>query len=142
MSYRYLEHIGDAAIEATGATLPEAFAEAARAMFGLMVDAKAIAPGKSIEIETGAATHEELLVEFLNELLAQQSLHALIFTDCHVHRITPGAHGDYMLAATASGVEPGRVSTALGHEVKAASYMGLKIEQSAGQWIVRCVLDM
>jgi len=142
MSYRYLEHIGDAAIEATGATLEEAFAEAARAMFGLMVNARTVAPEKSIEIEAGAATHEELLVEFLNELLAQQGLHVLIFTDCRVHGITPGAHGGYMLTAAASGVEPERVGATLGHEVKAASYLGLKVERKAGRWTVRCVLDM
>ena len=142
MSYRYLEHIGDAAIEATGPTLEEVFAEAARAMIGLMVNARAAAPEKSIEIEARAATHEELLVEFLNELLAQPGLHTLIFIDCRVHGITRATHGGYALTAAASGVKPERVGAGLGHEVKAASYQGLKVEQKGGWWTVRCVLDM
>lgn len=142
MPYRYLEHIGDAAIEASGTTLEEAFAEAGRAMFGLMIDAGSAPSETTVEINAEASTYEELLVEFLNELLAQQGLHKLIFTDCRVHGIAPGVDGCYTLTATASGVEPRRASAALGHEVKAVSYMGLKVAREGGDWVVRCVLDM
>ncbi|MEJ2745475.1 MAG: archease [bacterium] len=50
MSYKYLEHIGDAAIEATAATLEEAFAEAGRAMFGIMIERGTTLPETTVEI--------------------------------------------------------------------------------------------
>ena len=142
MPYKYLEHIGDAAIEASGATLEEAFAEASRAMFGLIIDAGTTPPETTVEIKAEAATHEELLVEFLNELLAQQGLHKLIFTDCFVNGIAPRTGGGYTLTATASGVGPRRVSAALGHEVKSVTYMGLKVVRGDEGCVIRCVLDM
>lgn len=141
MSYRYLEHIGDAAIEATGATLEEAFAEAARAMIGLMVTAKAAVPEKSVEIEVMAATPGELLVEFLNELLAQQGLHALVFAECVVREISRAGKG-YRLRGTASGLTPHKLAGKLGAEVKAASYLGLKVGEEGGHYMARCVLDL
>jgi SHS2 domain-containing protein len=141
MSYRYLEHVGDAAIEATGTTLEEAFAEAGRAMFGLMVNAGAAAPAESVEIEITAATPGELLVEFLNELLAQQGLHALIFTECAVRGISRAGRG-YRLRGTASGLPPRKLAGRLGAEVKAASYLGLKVGEEGGHYVARCVLDL
>jgi len=67
MPYRYLEHVGDAAIEGSGKTLEEAFAGAAAAMLGLMVrGAETPAPGRRVRIEARAQSLEELLVEFLN----------------------------------------------------------------------------
>lgn len=142
MPYKYLEHIGDAAIEASGATLEEAFAEAALAMFAIMIDAGAAPAETAVDVRVEAAAYEELLVEFLNELLAQQGLRKLVFTDCRVHGIAPGAGGGYSLTATASGVEPQRARAALGPEVKAVTYMGLKVAREGEVWVVRCVVDL
>ncbi len=141
MPYNYLEHLGDAALEATGDTLERAFAEAARGMFSLMVKAEEPMPDKDVEIEVSAGTLEELLVEFLNELLSQQGLKDLIFTNCWVREIFQ-LGTEYGLRGKATGVKPERVKDRLGHEVKAASYLGLKVEEKAGVFRVQCVFDM
>jgi SHS2 domain-containing protein len=142
MPFRYLDHTADAGIEATGTTLEEAFDETARAMFGLMVKADEAVPEKDVTIEARAASLDELLVEFLNELLAQQGLHGLIFTGCRVSEIAPERDGGYVLRATASGAKPEALEGKLGQEVKAASYLALKVEGKPGNYTVRCVLDM
>ena len=142
MAYRYLDHTGDAAIEATGSSLEQAFAEAGRAMIGLMVKDRGMIPDVDIEIEVSAATLEELLVEFLNELLSRQSLENIIITDCWVREIVPLGI-DYILRGKATGVRPEKAKGKLGHEVKGASYLGLKVEEKpSGLFIVRCILDM
>lgn len=141
MAHKYLEHTGDAAIEATGDTLEQAFAEAGRAMIEIMVQDRGLTPDGDIEIEASAATLEELLVEFLNELLSQQGLNDLVLTDCWVREIMPLGI-DYILRGKAVGVTPERVMDALGHEVKGASYLGLKVEEKPGIYTVQCVLDM
>ncbi|MCX6357834.1 MAG: archease [Candidatus Aureabacteria bacterium] len=142
MPYRYLDHIGDAAIEATGNTLEEAFSEAARAMCALMAPGAAIEPNARVKISVRAATRGDLLIAFLNELLAQQGLRGLIFTGCRVKKIERDSSGGHLLRGEAEGVAPGSVQGRMGPEVKAASYAGLKVEERAGGCTIRCVLDM
>ena len=141
MPYRYLEHVGDAAIESTGDTLEQAFAEAGRAMIALMVKTRDLTPDADVEFEVSATTLEELLVEFLNELLSLQGLNDLIFTDCWVREIISMGI-DYTISGKAVGVKPEKLHDKLGHEVKAASYLGLKVEEKHGRFRVQCVLDM
>ncbi|MDD5556712.1 MAG: archease [bacterium] len=141
MTYRYLDHTADAGIEATGATPEEAFAEAARAMIGLMVRGGDAPGGGEVGIEAAAPSLEELLVEFLNELLAQQGLRGLVFTGCRVREIARTADG-WRLSAAARGASPAALDGRLGQEVKAASYLGLSVGEREGAWTVRCVVDL
>ena len=143
MPYRYLEHIGDAAIEGSGSTLEEAFTGAAAAMLGLMVRGPAaVAPGRRVAIEAFAASLEELLVAFLNELLARQGLLGLVFFRCAVKEIARSKDAGFLLRAEAEGLPPGALEGRFGAEVKAASYMGLRVWESGWQFTARCVLDM
>lgn len=143
MPYKYLEHIGDAAIEGSGSTLEEAFTGAAGAMLGLMVrGAVPPAPGRRVRIEARAPSEEELLVEFLNELLSRQGLLGLIFTGCEVKRIARAGGTGLLLEAEAEGRPPESLEGMLGAEVKAASYMGLRVEERDGHFTARCVLDL
>ncbi len=143
MPYRYLEHIGDAAIEGSGSTLEEAFTGAAEAMLGLMVRGPATAaPGRRVAIEAPAASREELLVVFLNELLARQGLLGLVFFRCAVKEIARSKGAGFLLKAEAEGLPPAALEGRLRAEVKAASYMGLKVGESGGRFTARCVLDL
>jgi SHS2 domain-containing protein len=141
MPYRYLEHTADAAIEATGETLEQAFAEAGRAMLALMVNKRDMAPDRDVEIEVTADSLEELLVQFLSEILAEQGTENLIFTDCWVREIMEMGI-DFALRGKATGVKPERVKEQLGQEVKGVSYLGLKVEEESGIFKVQCVVDM
>jgi SHS2 domain-containing protein len=142
MPYRYLEHIGDAAIEGSGSTLEEAFTGAAEAMLGLMVRGGDAAAGRRVRIEARAPSAEELLVEFLNELLSRQGLLGLVFTGCEVKRIGRAEGAEFLLEAEAAGQPPETLAGRLGAEVKAASYMGLKVEERDRRFTARCVLDL
>lgn len=143
MPYRYLEHIGDAAVEGSGKTLEEAFAGAAEAMLGLMVrDGGASAPGRRVRIEARARSIEELLVEFLNELLSRQGLLGLVFTRCEVERIGRIGGAGFLLEAEAEGLPPEMLGGRLGAEVKAASYLGLRVGERNGGYAARVVLDL
>lgn len=142
MPYRYLEHIGDAAIEATGATLEAAFSAAAEAMCGLMIDARGMSPETRVAILARGETREELFVAFLNELLAQQGLRDCVFIRCGVREISRAPGGGYLLRGEAGGVAPGRAEGRLGPEVKAASCAGLKLEEGEGRFVIRFILDL
>jgi SHS2 domain-containing protein len=141
MPFKYLEHVGDAAIEACGETLEHAFAEAARAMFALMIKTKAVLPDRNVEIEVNAASLEELLTAFLNELLSRQDIEDVVFFDCWVKEIISMGI-EHTLKGTALGINAQKVKGKLGHEVKGASYLGLKIDETPSGVKVRCVVDM
>jgi SHS2 domain-containing protein len=56
MDFRYLEHTADAEFIAYGRTPDEAFVNAARAMFGLVVDPSKVRPTEAREISLTAGS--------------------------------------------------------------------------------------
>ena len=80
MSYKFLEHQADIGILAEGKTIEESFSEGAKAMFEVMVDLDKVNPTKSVNIECKANSLENLFIEWLNELLAQQDMNDFTFS--------------------------------------------------------------
>jgi SHS2 domain-containing protein len=79
MRYRLLEHTADAMIEAYGETLGERFANAAYALFDQMTDVTKVSPTGEIRLELEAEGREQLLVDFLQELLFLHDVESLVF---------------------------------------------------------------
>lgn len=69
MKYRLLEHTADAMVEAHGKDLGERFENAAYAMFDLMTDVTKVRQKGELKIALTAESREQLLVDFLQELL-------------------------------------------------------------------------
>ena len=67
--FRILEHPADIGFEAFGSTREEVFANAARALFHLMVDLDYIGPRDGILMEVEGSDPASLLVNWLSELL-------------------------------------------------------------------------
>ncbi|UCE81478.1 MAG: archease [Methanobacteriota archaeon] len=87
MRYRLLEHTADAMIEAYGDTLSERFANAAYAMFDQITDANAITSVGEVTMSLSADSTEQLLVDFLQELLFLHDTENLVFAEFEV-RVT------------------------------------------------------
>src|SRR4030042_3005719 len=135
MAYEYFEHMADVGIVGRGRSLEEAFAEAAKAMFNLMVDIEAVNPIKTIEVECEAENEEELFVEWLNALLAEASINNMVFSQFEV-RIENGK-----LAGLARGEELDLERHEARTEVKAATYSQLRIIKD-GEFVAQCVVDV
>ena len=99
MRYRLLDHTADALIEAYGESLSERFENAAYAMFDQMTDAGTIEAVGEVKIRLAADTQEQLLVDFLQELLYLHDAENLVFGRFAV------TLNDLSLEATASGEE-------------------------------------
>ncbi len=140
MPFEYLDHTSDICIRATGKSLSEAFCEAARAMFNLMVDIKQVSPKEAVSISISAHSVETLLVEWLGELLSKKDLSGLVFSEFYASitekqdecTLSGSAHGE---AFDASRHDPRT-------EVKGATYAGLHVWQERGQFIAKCVVDV
>ncbi|HEC62826.1 MAG TPA: archease [Candidatus Acetothermia bacterium] len=140
MAYEILEHTADAGVRGIGNTLEEAFREAARGTFSLMVDLERVELRQEVALEVQADSLEGLLVAFLGELLAKRDIEGLVFSDFKV-KIGKGK-GGWRLTGVAWGepLDPARHRP--GVEVKAATYFGVRVEKEGHRWIAQCVLDL
>ncbi len=84
MRYKLLEHTADALVEVHGKDLGERFENAAYAMFDLMTDLSKVSAKGEMRITMSGATREQLLVDFLQELLFINDTEDLMFNEFEV----------------------------------------------------------
>ena len=122
MRYRLLDHTADALIEAYGETLSERFANAAYAMFDQITDAESVRPTGEAKISLTADSAEQLLVDFLQELLFMHDTENVVFVEFDVD--TDGR----ALEAIARGDEFDKNRHQKRAVVKGVTYHNLKID--------------
>jgi SHS2 domain-containing protein len=135
--FETFDHTADIGVVARGATLAEAFANAARAMFSLMVDLDRVEQREERRVEVEADDQEGLLVAWLAELLYLSEVDNLVFSRFEVDEIT-----DTHLAARAFGeaLDLERHNPKL--MIKAVTRHMLQVAQQDGVFQVRVILDV
>ena len=78
-TYELIDHTADVAIKAYGKTLSETFENAAKGMFDIITDSSEIENTGQYDIELEADNLEQLLVDWLSELLFLNSANNLVF---------------------------------------------------------------
>ena len=141
MPYEYLDHQADIGIRSWGDTLEEALEDAARALFGVMVDTGSVEGRFEIEIECEAGEESLLFVEMLNTLLSQSGLSEYVFCDMTIDSIERFSEG-LRLRGRARGEPLDTSKHEPGSEVKAATYSGLKYGIEGGKHQLQCILDI
>jgi SHS2 domain-containing protein len=135
--HEFFEHTADIGIRVRAADLETLFVEAATALFEAIVeDLDAVRPQRTVAVRVNGTDREYLLFDWLKELLYRFDAERLLFSRFTV-KITPDG-----LEATAHGEELDRERHELGHEVKAITYHGLRVEQSDGEWLAEVIVDI
>ncbi len=78
--YDIIEHTADIGIKAYGKTLSEAFENAAKGMFDIITDKSEVDSTGQYEIKLDAPELEQLLVDWLSELLFLNASQNLVFS--------------------------------------------------------------
>jgi SHS2 domain-containing protein len=135
--YRILDHTADVGLEATGATLAEAFANAATGMYSIMVHLNRVSERVRVPVELEAGSAEGLLTAWLLELLFMTEVEGLVF-----RRFDVGEASPRHLAAIAYGepLDPARHPK--GAVVKAVTRHGLEVRAIDGGYRIRVILDI
>jgi SHS2 domain-containing protein len=135
--FRILEHTADVGFEAFGASRPEVFRSAGRALMSLIVDLESVLPRGSANIEAGASEPVGLLVNWLSEILYLQDTEGWLFTDFDILTLT-----DRSLSASGCGerFERGRHEIKL--LVKAITYHQLLLEETVDGWRAQVYVDI
>lgn len=135
--WEHFPHQADVGVRGLGATLEQAFEQAALALTAVITDPADVAPREVLRLSCEAPDVELLLVEWLNMLIYEMATRNMLFSRFEVHL------EDSHLAAQAWGeaLEVTRHHPAV--EVKGATYTALKIvQQSDGGWLAQCVVDV
>jgi len=82
--YKLLEHTADAMVEVHGKDLGERFGNAAYAMFDQITDLSKVTPTGELRVVMSGETKEQLLVDFLQELLFVHDTEDLVLSEFDV----------------------------------------------------------
>lgn len=138
--YKFLDDraIADAAFEAEGESLEELFEACAQATFEVMAETETVEPKNEEEIQLKGDDLEELLFNWLAELIYLKDLKTMVFSKYKIRIEKPDG---YKLHASVGGelidVEKHKVKV----DVKAVTYHLLKVKKIDDKWTAKVILD-
>jgi len=138
-SFWFVEHTADVKFHAAGETLDEAFASAALALFETMVDTSQVRPSTSVQLELEAEDVEELLYDFLHELLFAFDADGMVFSKFDVS-IWHGVGWKLSCECAGEHFEPLRHAPRT--EVKAITLHELSVKSTTDGYELTVVLDI
>lgn len=137
MPWEHFAHGADIGVRGEGASVEEAFEQAALALTAVVVAPAQVRLETSVEVACDGDDPEMLLVDWLNALIFEMAARRMVFGAFRVQV------ADGRLRATARGepVDPARHEPAV--EVKGATFTALEVKQrSDGHWVAQCVVDV
>jgi SHS2 domain-containing protein len=139
--FEQIEHTADVGIKAFGKTLEELFESSAYGMFSVMLEQYENFSGKSeISIETSADNLEDLLVNWLQELLYRFEVKSLVFSNFHVKMSSNVKTKSLIGSAGCDHYNKRRYGHPL--EIKAVTYHNLEIKTDKGLYSVEIIFDV
>ena len=138
MRYEIVEHTADVGLRAFGRDLKELFAHAAVGLFDLMVaDLGTVRPEQAVSLTVEAENIEELLADWLRELLYLCNAERWLFSKFEVLDIVPE-----WLEAKCWGETYDPSRHAWETEVKAVTYHRLCVEHVEEGWRAQVIFDI
>jgi SHS2 domain-containing protein len=135
--FRILEHTADVGFEAYGSTREETFANAARALIHLIVDLDSIEEREEVPIEAQGNGPENLLVNWLSEILYRHDAEGWLFRHFNIQSLA-----DDSVHAVAQGEKFNRSRHRAKLLVKAITYHQLALERTPDGWRARVYVDI
>lgn len=135
--YRVFDHTADLGIEIFGKTAKRLYIRAAFAVFDLMADLHAVQPKETRRISVKGADREDLLINYLREVLYLFHGEKLVLNHFTIEEID-----DRHLTGDAGGefFDPAR--HVLKREIKAVTYHGVEVRDTGRGWRGRVIFDV
>jgi SHS2 domain-containing protein len=135
--FEIFDHTADLGIRVEADSFEALLAEAATALTSVLVaNPEAIEPVARVDLTIDGTEPENLLVDWLSELLYRFSAEHMLFCRFEITR-----REDHVAArAWGETVDPARHR--IDTEVKAITYHRLKVEQQADGWLAEVIVDL
>ena len=138
MRYQLMDHTADGGLIVSGKTLSGVYRRAALALFDLMVDMEADPAGfESVDITVDGADREDLLVNWLREVLFLWNGHEKLVTDIFIHRISR-----HRITAAVQCVDFDPEQHHIKKEIKAVTYHRTAVTRTTGGWRAEFIFDL
>lgn len=135
--FEVIEHTADIGVRAFGTTESEVFQNTAFGMFSLIAELDHVADSTCLKIKVSAVDIENLLVEWLNELIYLYDSQEILLRRFEISRLD-----DSSLEALAYGEAIDRQRHVLITDIKAATYHMLRVKQKPGGWTAEVIFDV
>ena len=135
--YTIIDHTADIGIDVFGDTLQDLFSNAGFALFDIIIDLSTVECKVKHSLNIIGVDKEQLLVNWLSELLFLHDVKNLLFKNFCVNQLS-----DYQLNADVSGEVFDEKRHIIKTEVKAVTYHNLSIIQKDQQWKARIIFDL
>ncbi|MBA7700314.1 Protein archease [subsurface metagenome] len=135
--YEFINHTADLGIRVRGLSLKELFENAARAMFDLIVDLDTVETRDQMAIEIKGGELEELLADWLRDLLYRYNGDKYLLKEFKIEKISPRG-----LKARVRGEKLDMSRHTLKREIKAVTYHGLEIRKLNHEWQAQIIFDI
>ncbi len=137
MRYQVLDHTADLGIDITGSTLKSVYAGAAKALFSVLSDLSAVRANEMMELSVEGLDREDLLVNFLRELLNLWNRNRFLVKSCQILSLAPRR-----LTARLFGEPYDPVVHRIRREIKAVTYHDVALVPTKRGWKGTFVLDV
>ena len=134
--WEHFEHGADIGVRGYGASVAEAFEQAALALTAVITDLTTVRPLERVEVHCEAPDDELLLAEWLNALVYEMATRRMLFSRFAVRLESDGLSGE----AWGEPVDVARHHPAV--EVKGATYTMLRVAREGGGWVAQTVVDV
>ena len=143
-NYKFFDHTSDIGVEISGRTKKELFANAASALFDILIEsydnksktAKEI-QGRQKTVTVDGADMEDLLINFLRETLYLFNGQGWIVNNCEIKEC-----GNKRLKAQLMGEPYNKKKHSIKTEIKAVTYSGLSVEKQTSGWTAKVIFDV
>jgi SHS2 domain-containing protein len=135
--YTIFDHTADLGIHVEADSFASLLVDAATAVTSVLIaNPEAIRPDTPVELRIDGAKPEELLVDWLADIVYRFSVDHMAFSRWEVSR----HDGPILARAWGEPVDPSRHQ--IDTEIKAVTYHRLKVEQREGRWLAEVIVDL
>jgi len=136
-----LDHSADIGLELTGDTAEELFEAAAEGMFSILTDLHSISRTEQHEITVKAASYDDLLIVWLQELLYNFSVNFVLYAGFSV-QINTLNNGILILNSTCEGEYIDHRKHEIYTEIKTVTYHQLMVKKTHTNWQGSVIFDI
>ena len=135
--YEFINHTADVGIKVWGESLESLFENAAYSMFDILAELDKVKEKESLRVEIEGKRTDELLVDWLRNLLYKFNGEAYLLKEFNIEEISKKG-----LKAKVRGEKLNLSRHTLRTEIKAVTYHGLEVKKTGQGWEAQVIFDV
>ena len=144
-AFEHIEISGDAGIRARGDSLDDLFRNTAQGMFELVTDTSAVSSDESRNLHLESDSPEDLLINWLNELIYLFETEDFIMKDCDIGISKSRENAAGALITLSAKLLGGKFIHGVNESrllIKAATYHDFSLNKNDGRWEATVIFDI